>query len=273
MVRMKKIVGILILMLMILAVTVHAESGVYDNGALFTSSEVQELETDAAEVAQKYNMNIILLTTDDAQGMSSAEFAENFYESNGYVDNSAKGGIVLLIDMDHRELNLVTYDDMIYYITDEREERIYDAGFDEVADGEYGESMSDMLDAVEDYLEDGIPGNQYTYDVETGEIIRYRKLEGVEIAIAFAVALIGALIPCLILWRKYSVVEDFRYSVNENADMDLKVKEDHMIDMVVTKRRKPKPQSSGGGGSSSGRSSVHRSSGGHRVGGGHGRKF
>ena len=273
MVRVRKITGILIFLLMMLTVTVYAESGVYDSGNLFTSSEIQELEADAAEVAQKYNMNIILLTTEDAQGMSSAEFAENFYEGNGYADNSAKGGIVLLIDMDHRELNLVTYGDMIHYITDEREERIYDAGFDEVADGEYGESMSDMLDKTEDYLDDGIPAGQYTYDVETGEIVRYKSLEGGEIAMAFAVALACALIPCLVLWRKYSVVDDFDYSVSENADMNLTVKDDHMIDMVVTKRRKPKPQSSGGGGSSSGRTSVHRSSGGHRVGGGHGRKF
>lgn len=275
MVKMKKIFGILAFLLMVMTVSVYADSGVVDNGALFTDGERKELEEDAAEVAKKYDMNIFLLTTEDANGMSSTEYAEDFYESNGYDTNDARGGIVLLIDMDNRELNLVTHKDMIYYITDAREERIYDAGYDEVTEGDYGECMEDMLDQLEDFLKAGIPDNQYTYDTETGKIVRYRSLESGEIAMAFAVAFACALIACLILWRKYSTVQDYDYSVSENADMKLTVKSDHMIDMVVTHRRKPKPEHHGGGGhgGGGGRSSTHRSSGGGSFGGGHGRKF
>lgn len=276
MIKMKKVFGMLLLALFLMGAGVLADSGVYDRGELFTSEETAELEAEAAKVAQEYDMNIILLTTADAEGMSSAAYAEDFYESGNYHQNDAKGGIVLLIDMEHRELNLVTYGDMIYYITDEREESIYDAGFDEVADGQYGDCMEEMLDAAEEYLEEGIPDDQYIYDEESGEIVYYqapKSLDGTEILMAFVVAFLCALIPCLILWRRYSVVKDYDYSVQENADMNLRVREDHMIDMVVTHRRKPKPQSGGGSGSGGSRTTVHRSSGGSRVGGGHGRKF
>lgn len=254
MVTMKRMLGMVLLLILMMSTVVFADSGVYDHGNLFTSEETAELQEEAAEIAQKYDMNIFLLTTDDAKGMTSAEYAEDFYESGNYHQNDAKGGIVLIIDMDHRQLNLVTYGDMIYRITDEREEKIYDAGYDEVSDGDYADCMEEMLETTEKYLKKGI-----------------KSLDFMEVLLALGVALVCALIPCLIVWKCYSIVGKYDYSLKDNAEMDLKWKEDHMIDKIVTHRRKPKPDSDGGHGGSG--TSVHHSSGGNSVGGGHGRNF
>lgn len=272
--KKRYITGLLcfLMMLLILAVPVLADSGVYDYGSLFTAEETAELEKEAAEIAEEYEMNILMLTTNDAAGRSSAAYAENFYEENGFDTNGVRGGIVLLIDMDNRELNLVTNKDMIYYITDQREEKIYDAGYDDVKDGEYGSSMKHMLEQTKEFLEDGIPDNQYTYDTKTGKIVRHRSLSGGEIAAAFVTALLCAGISCLILYRRYSNVQKYNYAVNDHADIRLTGQRDEQIDKVVTRRRKPQSSSSGGG-SDSGRSSTHTSSGGGTYGGGNGRSF
>ena len=266
------LLGILFLMLLILTVTVSADSGVYDYGSLFTAEETADLEKMAAEIAETYDMNILMLTTTDTDGKTSSAYIEDFYEKNGFYTNGIRGGIILLIDMQHRELNLETAGDMIYYITDEREEEIYDAGFDDVKNEEYGSSMKHMLEQTKEFLEDGIPDNQYTYDTETGKIVRHRSLSGGEIAAALVGALLCAGISCLVLYRSYSNLQKYNYSVHDHADIRLTGQRDQQIDKIITSRRKPKPSSSGGD-SGSGRSSTHTSSGGGTYGGGNGRSF
>ena len=266
-----------VVLLAISALHVQAASGVFDKAGLFTSEEIAQMEELSAELASEYRMHFLILTVDDANGRESYEVAEDFYEKNGYVDSEERGGIVLLIDMDNREINLVTSGDMIYYITDEREERVYDAGYGYVSEGEYGAGMLSMLSSVLWYIQEGIPSNQYIYDTETGRIIRYRSLSAGDLIIAFAAAFFSALLTCFGVSRRYNVVKKYEYTLGQNAHIKLKGQNDRLINQFETSRRIPRPTpsggSGGGGSSSSGRSSTHRSSGGHSYGGGHGRKF
>lgn len=266
---------IVFLWMVFLPGTVLAESGVFDKAGLFSHSETIQLEALARELENEYKMNFLVLTTDEAYGMSSAEAAEAFYEENGYDTNERNGGIVLLIDMDNREMNLVTNGDMIYYITDSREERIYDAGEEYIRDGEYGKTMYAMLHQVQVYMEKGIPDNQYTYDAETGKIIRHHGITSGEWLLALAAALFTAAAVCLVLYRKYTVVPKYEYRIGQNAGMNLTGKEDRLVNQFVTRRRIPKNPTGNGGGSTGGggRTSTHTSSGGGSFGGGHGRGF
>lgn len=279
--RIKRICFLLLAALWILLCprTAAAQSSVFDRAGLFSGKECKELEELAQKLEKKYKMNFLLLTTAEAGGLSASQYAEAFYEDEGYDTNGKKGGIVLLIDMDNREMNLVTDGNMIYYITDEREEKIYDAGEASVRRGEYGNAMYAMLKKTEEYMEAGIPGNQYVYDTETGKIIRYRSVTVSEALIAFAAALLCAGTPCIVICRRYSSVRKYEYEISQNAGMELLKKEDRLVNQFVTKRRIPKSTSSGGGGGGGrssgggGRTSVHRSSSGRSYGGGHGRKF
>lgn len=57
---------------------------------------------------------------------------------------------------------------MIDYITDEREEGILDAGWDEMLDKEYGQSVIKVLKQTEKYLKQGRTSGQFRYDEVTG---------------------------------------------------------------------------------------------------------
>lgn len=261
----------------LLFASARAESHVFDEGGLFTPQEIYQMEQTAEGLAQEYHMNVLLLTAAYARGMDSREIAEAFYEENGYTENGKRGGIVLLIDMDNRELNLTTYGDMIHYITDEREERIYDAAYRYASDGDYAQAMTAMLVKTGQYLKSGIPGNQYTYDEESGRVVRRRSVSGgdVVIALGFAFACAGA--ACYTVKRRYRSILQYEYSMGQNADIRITGQQDHLVNQYETVRRIPRTQPPGGGrsgsGTGSGRTTVHRSSGGHSVGGGHGRKF
>ena len=88
--------------------TAYAECLVQDDAQLFSDSEVQQIETLAKEIETSWQMNVLVMTCDDADGRESNEVLEDTYEEYGLESNDAKGGIALIIDMDNRELNLVT---------------------------------------------------------------------------------------------------------------------------------------------------------------------
>lgn len=253
-------------------VTVFAEYRVQDDAQLFSDSEIQKMESLSEEIQDQYQMNVLVMTCEDAEGKESNEVLEEAYEEYGLAENDARGGIALIIDMDNRELNLVAERDMSYYITNYREEQIYDAGQTAASDGEYGKAMIAMLRKTKGYLADGIPDNQYTYDTETGKIARYHSLSAEEALIAFFAALAVAGIVTIVLYRNYTVVKKYKYSVQQNARIHITSQQDRLVNQFVTHRRIER-ESSGGGGGDSGRTSTHHSSGGHTYSGGKGRGF
>lgn len=251
-----------------------AEAGVFDGAGLFDGGERAELQRKAEEISKAYDMNILVVTTDDAQGKDARDYADDYYMDNGYYDNEAKGGTLYLIDMDNREVYMCNAGDMIYYITDSRREDVLDAGYDQVANGEYYACIANMMGETVHWLERGIPADQYTYDEETGEIVRYRSIRPFEwgIAIVLALAAGGAAAGAVI--GKYRMKwNPYKYPVKEKSSIRITGKEDRFVNQVVTTRvipKNPPPSSDGGGGG--GQTTIHTSSGGGTFSGG-GRGF
>lgn len=253
---------------------VQAAVEVRDKAELFTGKEIEKIQELASEIDQDFKMNVLVFTTDSNSGKTSREKIENEYEKLRFASNGAHGGIAFIIDLENRELNLVSEGDMRYYITDEREERIYDEGYEYAGEGEYGKSMYAMLDKSYTYLKKGIPNDQYLYDSETGKIVRYRSVSLMDVLLALIVAVVVAGIAYAGVWRSYRVVKKYGYPVSQNADMRITGQKDRLVNQYVTERRIPKNDSHGSSGhGSSGRTTTHTSSGGHSYGGGHGRKF
>lgn len=253
-----------------------ADRQIYDEGSLLTSDQVESLTGTASRLRDDYSMNILVVTTDDAGGKSAKDYADDFYMDHGFYDNENKGGITLLIDMDNRELWVSTAGDMRYYLTDLKREAVADAGYDQVSEGNYYGAFADMLGLVGEYLEQGIDGNTYLYNEETGEITRYRSLRPAEAGAAFLAALVVAGLSGAVVLGKYKMKYGvYKYPYKEKTKLRLNVRNDQFRNKIVTTRRIPRnppPGSGGSGGGGGGRSSFHTSSGGGSF-GGSGRKF
>lgn len=265
---------VLVLSLMWLAVPVQAAGEqVFDQADLLSEQEEAELEQRAGELKDAYQMNIVLVTTDDAAGKSARKYADDFYMDNGFYNNDEKGGALFLIDMDNREVYVSVSGDLMTYLTDNKQERVINAGYDSVADGDYADSFRKMLDQTEEYLVSGIDSNQYLYDQETGKITRYRSLTLVEVGIALVAALAAAGIAGAAVIGKYRLKwGSYRYPFKEKSSLDLTVSNDHFRNQIVTTRRIPKNPPPSGGGGGGGRTTTHTSSGGGSF-SGSGRKF
>ena len=252
---------------------------VYDQADLLTDEEEQEFQSYAESMKDIWKMNFMVVTTDDAEGKSSMEYADDFYDSH-FPEESEVDGMLYLLDMDNREIYLSTSGLAIRYLTDDRVESVLDAAFEYVADGDYYGTFQAFFDASEKFLNKGIPKDQYNYDVETGEIDYYEESEDLsspmridiyEFVLSFFAGLLPAGITVLIVKASYRLKrrKDLEYDAYTDSEISLSVKSDRLINSFITQRRIVDDDHDSG---SSGRSSTHSSSSGSSHGGG-GRSF
>lgn len=245
--------------------------GVFDQAELFSETEVAELTEQIAAVSNNRKINTVVLTTNDANGKSAKSYGDDFIMDNGFYETGKNGSVLFLIDMDNREVYVSASGLMIRFLTDERKERIIDAGYDDLADGYYYDCMRSMINVTEAYIEEGIEAGQYNYDEETGKISRYHSLTAIEILVSFGAALMAGAVVCAVVVGTYRFKWGrYKYPFREKSSLNLSRQNDHFVNEVVTTRvipKDPPPSStnSGGHGRSSGgggQSTTHTSSGG-----------
>ncbi len=247
---------------------------VFDEAGLFSEEEVQELEARINEVRDTQDADLAVLTVEDAQGESAEVYADDFYDSHGLGVGDDASGILLSIDMDNREIYVSTSGYAAKVLTDVRVEKVLDAEYDSVADGNYADGALEAIDSIENYLELGVPAGQYTQVREE----KKHSLEWYEVLFAAAAAAIVAALPCLSVMRQYKMQKEHRqalgYHMAYRADSALHFvqNEEQFVNRSVVTRRIPKNPGPGASGGSAGRTTMHQSSSGRMHGGG-GRKF
>ena len=86
---------------------------VYDQAGLFSSEEIQEFQLSLEKMKQDYGMDFILVTTDNAQGKSAKDYADDFYDGIYGPDHD---GAIFYIDMDNREIRISASGKAIDYL-------------------------------------------------------------------------------------------------------------------------------------------------------------
>ncbi len=256
------------------------EARVFDDAGLFSQEEKAAFENQITSMRKEMNMDVVIVTTRDAGGKSAGEFAEDYYVDGGYGVGSDYRGVLLLMDMDNREVYILPVGKMNRFLTDKRWNAILDRSYEAISQMDYAACAQYFLDGVTRYYRAGIPGGQYNYDKETGKISVYRSIRWYEAAVAAGIALMTAGLSCMGVVSRYSMKKERDRSGNYlmayrgNSQFRYSDQTDHLINKTVTHVIIPRNNgggSGGGGFSSGGRSTTHSSSG--RTMGGGGRKF
>ena len=232
-----------------------------DQADILTSQEEQAIGNRIEEMSEKWKQDFVVVTTYDAEGKDSEEYADDYYDDHGYQEN----GILYLVDLDNSNVWISTSGSMIRFLTDSRIDRVIDAGYSQLKSQNYGEGFLAMLDQTDTYMEAGILDNQYTYDVETGKVNRHYGLTAGEIIVALLVGLACGGIFFGVINARYKMrTGTYTYPFREKGKIQLIRRDDIFVNQTVTRRRIERNPPSGGGG----RSSVHTSGSGRSHGGG-----
>ena len=299
---MKKIRGIMICLLIctflvmgsmaVWADQTGAVSGqprVFDQAGLFSETEIIQLEEKIAQCRKSTKMDVVIVSAYADGERSAEEYADDYYDYGGFGVGKKASGVLLLYYMDGPgqpggECYISTTGTMINMLTDERIESILDDVYGDLGNRDFAGAAEHFLEDVKAYVKEGVESGQYTYDRDTGEIVRYHSIRLYEVAIAMVIAGILAGSVCLDIKKRYAMKQSSREVSNSlqayRADcaFHFSVAGDKMINKYVRSIPIPRNTSSGSGGrghsgsSSAGRSTIHTSSSGSSHGGG-GRRF
>lgn len=299
---MKKIKGIMICLLIctflvmgsmaVWADQTGAVSGqprVFDQAGLFSETEIIQLEEKIAQCRKSTKMDVVIVSAYADGERSAEEYADDYYDYGGFGAGKKASGVLLLYYMDGPgqpggECYISTTGTMINMLTDERIESILDDVYGDLGNRDFAGATEHFLEDVKAYVKEGVESGQYTYDRDTGEIVRYHSIRLYEVAIAMVIAGISAGSVCLDIKKRYAMKQSSREVSNSlqayRADcaFHFSVAGDKMVNKYVRSVPIPRNTSSGSGGrghsgsSSAGRSTIHTSSSGSSHGGG-GRRF
>jgi uncharacterized protein len=93
---MKKKLIILLQAFLFIVVSISAQSRVADNAGLLSGGEIQELEWLLAGIASTYNFDLVIVTETSIGGASPMDYADDYFDYNGYGPGADRDGCLLL---------------------------------------------------------------------------------------------------------------------------------------------------------------------------------
>lgn len=228
---------------------------IFDGADLFNTEERGELNQRLQYISDLYDMDILIVTTEDAQGKNSRNYADDYFDYGGYGRNESYDGMLFLIDLDNREIYISTSGRAIEYLNDRDIENILDKVFERgILEGDFHMASSTFIDQTNSILNKKLGENTLTY---------------LEAFVSLTIGIVGALAFFIIVENKYKFKNARKvFDYQKNSIVNLKDTNDIFINKIISHRRIPKNNNTGGGSNTS----THRSSSGRTHGGG-GRKF
>lgn len=131
--------------------------------------------------------------------------------------------------MDNREIVIRAFGEGQFYITDDRTERVLDAGYDDVSRKQYGSALTAMLKEVSRAVLEENPEQNYLQDEDTGKVTSYRQahrgISRLEILIAGIAALAAGGITAGGIIGAYRFKSgSYQYPIEKNGSVRLEKK-------------------------------------------------
>lgn len=278
----KKIINICLIFIVttiIGVVTIGASESnhVKDYLNYLTDHEINQLEQTIDTIRDEYSLDVVIVIVDDTEGKSSMDFADDYYDYNGYGIGEDYSGLLMLINMDQREVWISTTGRAIDIFTDSRISNMVNNIVGPLSEGRYYEASYSFLSDTKSYAKQGVPRNQYRVDGvneiqnNTAVYVKPTYFQKVMSLIQFFPIYIVAFVISVVTTVLLSLSRKGKITINrqtyeKNNSFRLSEVTDRYIRQTTTRTKIHR--NSGGG---SGGSSVHTGSSGRSHGGGGGR--
>ena len=236
-----------------------------DNADLLTDSEESTLLSKLNEISERQQTDVVVVTADTLDGKTPMDYADDFYDYNGYGFGADKDGVLLLVSLEDRDWWMSTTGYGITAITDAGIEYISEKFLSDLSDGDYADAFTTYAELCDDFFTQARSGQPY----DTGHMPKQPFNIARNLLIALIVGFVIALIATGVMKGKLKTVRfqsDADRYVRTNS-MQVTERRDLFLYTHVDRHPRPKETSSG----SSGGSSIHTSSFGRSHGGGGGK--
>ncbi|WP_081677420.1 TPM domain-containing protein [Butyrivibrio sp. WCD3002] len=221
---------------------------VVDYADLLTDDEEQALAERIYGIQSTYESAIVLLTVPSTDYRSPMEYADDFYDYNGYGIGERHNGIIFLLSMEDRSWRFETTGTAIDVYTDSDQEYIFDEIKGYLSENRYYEAYDKFISLCDDELR---------YDYESGIFTPGKFF------ICLAIAIVFSLLVLFFFVGQLMTVQPAKGASNyADGGLHLTSKHDRFVRKTLHKTKIQKD--SGGSSTHTGSSGTsHGGSGGH----------
>ena len=214
-----------------------------DLAGLLTESEADALEAKLEAIADKFSVQVAVVTVPTCDGEDHGVYAKQFYREGGYGLGQTKDGILLLIDMDEENRGWYIYGKALGAdaMTTTIIESVGEDMTPDLKDGNYAAAFDIFVAKCEERIDIAINGEPFD--------------AGMSLIISLAIGIVLALIVTGIMKGKLKSVRAQLAAAKYVRDGSMNVTESYEMFLYRTVEQKKKPQSSSSSGSSSSRES------------------
>lgn len=183
----KRVIAILFALTLCLSLIIpvfaaeDAKLRVVDNADLLSDAEEAALRSRLDEISEKYLADVVVLTVNSLDDKSPMEYADDYYDYNGYGMGTNNDGLLLLVSMESRDWWISTCGSCIDAFDDSTIESIGELIVSDLGNENYADAFDTFADECAYYLDGYING----FPFPTGMMIV------ISLVVGLIVALIG----------------------------------------------------------------------------------
>ena len=234
---------------------------VVDNADLLTQTEENELSEKLQDISDQLQFDVVVVTTNSIGSKTATEYADDYFDYNGYGRGSNNDGALFLVDMGDRKWAISTSGYGIEAIVDSALDDMEEEIVPYLKSGDYDGAFNEFADLTYDIVNDAKNGKSYSNS--TTSTTKNHKNIGTNLIVAFSIGAGISLIIILVYRSKLKPVK-FQKEAKEYivpGSFNLRRSDDVFLYFNITKVPIPKNNDSDDSGS------FHSSSSGSSHGG------
>ena len=234
---------------------------VVDNADLLTQTEENELSEKLQDISDELQFDVVVVTTNSIGSKTATEYADDYFDYNGYGRGSNNDGALFLVDMSDRKWAISTSGYGIEAIVDSALDDMEEEIVPYLKSGDYDGAFNEFADLTYDIVNDAKNGKSYSNS--TTSTTKNHKNIGTNLIVAFSIGAGISLIIILVYRSKLKPVK-FQKEAKEYivpGSFNLRRSDDVFLYFNITKVPIPKNNDSDDSGS------FHSSSSGSSHGG------
>ena len=129
--------SVCLIILMLSPAALAASDAIVDEADLLTQEQEDDLAGLALSIRNTYNMDVVVVVVSSLDGKTSQEYADDYYDYNGYGIGDDCSGVLFLLAINDRDYAISTCGEAIDALSDDDIDYLLDCVFDDLRNGDY----------------------------------------------------------------------------------------------------------------------------------------